>query len=74
VVWSDTVYSACVVVWSDTVYSACVGGWGDTVCRAGVGGGGEWAEHVTRLTADEKLMQCCSLENLMDIYTGGKLS
>ena len=28
----------------------------------------EWAEHVARLTADEKMMQCCSLKNLVDIY------
>jgi hypothetical protein len=38
----------------------------------GGGVGVEWTEHIARFTADEKMMQCCSLENLMDIYTEGK--
>jgi len=38
------------------------------------GRGVEWAEHLVRLTADKKLTQYCTLENLMDIHTGRKLS
>jgi hypothetical protein len=49
--------------------SECVYKW----LKQNIWGVGGYKACGTRQT-DEKLMQFCSLENLMDIYTGGKLS